>query len=87
MENFSILKLIHIPTFIISFAIGMFFVYTIGAETKIIYVYPTPDNVNKIQYKESRYQLRKSSTEEKKIKQRYREKQNKRAKRRACKKD
>ena len=44
--------MIHISTFIISLAIGMFFVYTIGAETKIIYVYPTPDNVNKIQYQD-----------------------------------
>lgn len=52
MYKFSILKLIHIPTFIISLAIGMFFVYTIGAETNVIYVYPTPDNANKIQYKD-----------------------------------
>ena len=41
---------LNIPLFIISLAIGFFFVYIYNPDKKIIYVYPTPDNVNKIQY-------------------------------------
>lgn len=41
------------PTFIISFAIGIFFVYITQARPKTIIVYPTPDNVDDIQYKDS----------------------------------
>jgi len=44
------MKYIHIPTFIISLAIGFFFVYLNNPHKKPIYVYPTPDNVDKIQY-------------------------------------
>jgi hypothetical protein len=36
----------------ISFAIGLFFVYIYGAEMKKIYVYPTPENVDKIIFKD-----------------------------------
>jgi len=40
-------KLISIPTFIISFAIGIFFVYIFGPKNKVIYIQPNTENYNK----------------------------------------
>jgi hypothetical protein len=43
---------IDFKIFLISLAIGLFFVYINQSESTIIYVYPTPDNINNIQYKD-----------------------------------
>lgn len=46
------MKYIDIPTFIIAFAIGLFFVYVSAPKKQTIFVYPTPDNHKDILYKD-----------------------------------
>jgi hypothetical protein len=44
------LKKINLPIFICSFAVGIFFVYTLGEDMKVIYIYPNQQNYNEIQF-------------------------------------
>lgn len=43
---------INIPVFIITLAIGMLFIYLYNPPTRPIYVYPTPDNIHKVDYED-----------------------------------
>ena len=45
-----IFKYINFPIFIVSLAIGLFYVYILSKPQQIIYVYPTENNQNSIQY-------------------------------------
>jgi hypothetical protein len=48
----SLFKYLNIPVFIVSLAVGLFFVYVYSEDKRKIMVYPTPDNVNTLQYKD-----------------------------------
>jgi hypothetical protein len=44
---------ICLNAFLISFSIGLFFVYMLGPDMKTVYIYPTLDNYLKYQYKDN----------------------------------
>lgn len=44
---------INLPVFFISLALGIIFVAVFVPDRRIIYVYPTPENVDTIQYKDA----------------------------------
>jgi hypothetical protein len=48
----GLFKYINFPAFIISLFIGLIIVYITMPDTKIIYVHPTPENIELIQYKD-----------------------------------
>jgi hypothetical protein len=49
---FNLSKYINIQVFIVSFAVGIFFVYTTLGDTRVIYIYPTPENTELMLYRD-----------------------------------
>ncbi len=47
------MKYISIPLFIISFVVGMVYIYMSNPPQRNILIYPTVDNNNKFQYKDN----------------------------------
>jgi len=50
--RFNLMKYINVPIFLISLAVGLFLVYITMPKTRTIYVYPTPDNIDVLQYRD-----------------------------------
>lgn len=48
----GLFKYIDLKVFIVSLAFGLFAVYITMPDTRKIYVYPTPENVDILQYKD-----------------------------------
>lgn len=46
------MKYINVPIFLISLALGIFIVYITMPDTRKIYVYPTPENIDIMQYRD-----------------------------------
>jgi len=46
-------RFFSLPVFLGALIIGLVFVYLYEPDKKIIYVYPTPDNVDDIEYKDA----------------------------------
>ncbi len=48
----NLLRFINIPVFLVSLAFGLFAVYITMPDTRTILVYPTPENIDLIQYRD-----------------------------------
>ena len=46
-------RLFNLPVFLIAFSIGLLFVFLSDSESNTVFVYPTPYNLDKIEYKDS----------------------------------
>lgn len=48
----NIIKYINVPIFLISLFLGLFMVYITMPDMRKIYVYPTPENIDILQYRD-----------------------------------
>lgn len=47
-----LLNYISLPIFLMSFLTGLIFIYILGPEMKTIYIYPSPETVDKVLFKD-----------------------------------
>lgn len=48
----NFMKYINVPIFLVTLAIGLFMVYVTTPDVRKIYVYPTPENIDILQYRD-----------------------------------
>lgn len=48
----GLFQYVNMPLFIMSLIVGLFAVYITLPDQRIVYVYPTPENVDLLQYKD-----------------------------------
>jgi hypothetical protein len=51
-KNFNVMRYVNIPVFLVSLIIGFLFVYLTMPKERMIYVFPNPENVDILQYKD-----------------------------------
>ena len=47
-----LLKYISLPVFLLSFVVGLFFVFVMGPEMKTVHIYPSPETVGKFVFQD-----------------------------------
>lgn len=52
-SSVMILKFLNVPVFLLSLALGLFFVYIYVPDSRTIFVYPTPNNTDLVQYEDT----------------------------------
>jgi len=50
--NLNITRFLNMPLFLIALSVGLFVTYISGPDTNTIFVYPNPDNLDKINYRD-----------------------------------
>jgi len=51
--NLNIMKFLNMPLFLMALSLGLFVSYISGPQGNTIYVYPNPDNLEKINYRDN----------------------------------
>ena len=51
-KNFNVMPYVNIPVFLVSLIVGFLFVYLTMPKERMIYVFPNPENVDILQYKD-----------------------------------
>jgi len=50
--QFNVMRYVNVPVFLVSLVVGFLFVYLTMPSDRKIYVYPNPENIDILQYKD-----------------------------------